>query len=73
MILDRRQPRQMQLSGVTDRRDSHLFNAMVFMADSERAADLAKENGLDVRLHLILPTGSLVDASHQSLQTIITK
>ena len=52
MILDRRQPRQMQLSGVTDRRDSRLFNAMVFMADSERAADLAKENGLDVRLHL---------------------
>jgi hypothetical protein len=36
----------MQLSGVTDRRDSHLFNAMVFMADSERAADLARENGL---------------------------
>jgi hypothetical protein len=52
MILDGRQPRQMQLSGVTDRRDSHLFNAMVFMADSERAADLARENGLDVRLPL---------------------
>ena len=52
MILDRRQPRQMQLSGVTDRQDSRLFSAMVFMADSERAADLAKENGLDVRLHL---------------------
>ena len=27
-------------------------SGMVFMADSERAADLAKENGLDVRLHL---------------------
>ena len=42
----------MQLSGVTDRRDSRLFSAMVFMADSERAADLAKENELDVGLHL---------------------
>jgi len=27
-------------------------SAMVFMADSERAAELAKENGLDVGLHL---------------------
>ena len=25
---------------------------MLFMTDSERAADLAKKNGLDVRLHL---------------------
>src|SRR5436190_21420820 len=28
------------------------LSAMVFMADSERAADLAKENELDVGLHL---------------------
>ncbi len=27
-------------------------SAMVFMADSERAADLARENELDVGLHL---------------------
>ena len=42
----------MRLLDVTQRGRVTSVSAMVFMADSERAAELAKENELDVGLHL---------------------
>jgi predicted glycoside hydrolase/deacetylase ChbG (UPF0249 family) len=45
-------PRLMLQSNVIGKEESHLFSAMVFMEDSERAAELANDNGLDVGVHL---------------------
>jgi chitin disaccharide deacetylase len=50
-------------------------SAMVFMSDSERAAELAKENGLDVGLHLNFAeefTGDSVSGRLQSYHASIT-
>jgi len=44
-------------------------SAMVFMEDSERAADIAKENQVDVGLHLNFSVASLTQRS----KTIIGK
>ena len=48
----RRSRRQMRLSVLHEQARITSVSAMVFMADSERAAELAKENELDVGLHL---------------------
>jgi predicted glycoside hydrolase/deacetylase ChbG (UPF0249 family) len=54
-------------------------SAMVFMRDSERAADLAKENGVDVGLHLNLnqrydgaASSSAVDSHNQIARFLST-